>query len=170
MAVTHSIAHMHTEPPMPPSKLLDFVNRHLAARYTYGSGTFVTAFYAIYDPATRTLTYASAGHPPARVNRCGQMRPLDGVGSLPLGIDENERYEDCEDRLQSGDALIIYTDGITEAKNRQGEFFGEHRLDAAACCQATADEMVGSILAELDRFRAGRPLADDRTLLVARVV
>ena len=170
MAVTHSIAHMLTVPPIPPSRLLDFVNRHLAARYTGGSGTFVTAFYGIYDPANRTLTYASAGHPPARINACGQMRALDGVASLPLGIDAEEIYQDCTDQLQTGDALIIYTDGITEAKNPQGEFFGEHRLDISACCQASAKEMVRSILANLDQFRAGRALADDRTLLVARVV
>jgi phosphoserine phosphatase RsbU/P len=170
MAVTHSIAHMHTEPPIPPSRLLQFVNRHLAARYTGGSGTFVTAFYGIYDPMARTISYASAGHPPPRVNRCGQMRALTGASSLPLGIEANECYHDRTDRLESGDCLIIYTDGITEAKNPQGELFGEHRLDTAACCRASAQVTVDSILAELDRFRAGRPLADDRTLLVARVV
>jgi sigma-B regulation protein RsbU (phosphoserine phosphatase) len=170
MAVTHSIAHMLTDPPMPPSKLLDFVNRHLAARYTGGSGTFVTAFYGIYDPAARTISYASAGHPPPRVNRCGRMRSLEGASSLPLGIDADEQYHDRTERLDRGDCLIVYTDGITEAKNPQGEFFGEQRLDAAACCAANAEVTVDAILAELDRFRAGRPLADDRTLLVARVI
>src|SRR5690349_24930591 len=53
MAVTHTIAHTYGGPPTPPGTLLNFVNRHLAARYTNGNGTFVTAFYGIYDPASR---------------------------------------------------------------------------------------------------------------------
>ena len=71
MAVTHSIAHSHRGPPDPPSRLIGFINRHLAARYTNGNGTFVTAFYGIYDPKTRTLTYANAGHNPPRHKRIG---------------------------------------------------------------------------------------------------
>jgi sigma-B regulation protein RsbU (phosphoserine phosphatase) len=83
MAVTHSIAHMLSEPPLPPSRLMNFVNRHLTQRYTNGSGTFVTAFYGIYDPADGTLSYASAGHPPPRVLRGDTIRTLDGHRNLP---------------------------------------------------------------------------------------
>jgi sigma-B regulation protein RsbU (phosphoserine phosphatase) len=88
MAVTHSIAHTHGEEPTPPSKLLAFINRHLCARYTSGNGTFVTAFYGIYDPRARTLTYGSAGHCPPRVKRTdGRVLPIEGSLSLPLGIE-----------------------------------------------------------------------------------
>jgi sigma-B regulation protein RsbU (phosphoserine phosphatase) len=169
MAVTHSIAHMLTEPAMLPSVLMTFVNRHLTARYTNGSGTFVTAFYGIYDPADRTLSYASAGHPPARLLRCGQMTTLVGPAGLPLGIEPAEQYHDARCQLAPGDTLILYTDGITEARNPTGDMFGEDRLDRAARCKGSAADTLQSILAELDRFRAGRKLADDRTLLVARV-
>lgn len=170
MAVTHSIAHMLTEPPMPPSRLMNFVNRHLTTRYTNGSGTFVTAFYGIYDPANRTLSYSSAGHPPGRVLRCGTIRALDGERHIPLGIDADEQYVDCHAQLEPGDTLVLYTDGITEARNPQGEMFGEERLDQSATCKGSAGETLASILAGLDEFRSGRMLSDDCTLLVARIV
>jgi sigma-B regulation protein RsbU (phosphoserine phosphatase) len=170
MAVTHSIAHMLAEPPVPPSRLLNFVNRNLTTRYTSGSGTFVTAIYGVYDPRSRTLTYASAGHPPARVLRgCGQIMQLNGEASLPLGIDAGEGYTDHEYRLEPGDVLILYTDGITEARSPQGDMFGEARLDEAAVCRGSAASTLESILSGVDRFRGSRTLGDDRTLLVARV-
>lgn len=169
MAVTHSIAHMLTEPPMPPSTLMRFVNRHLTARYTNGSGTFVTAFYGIYDSNTRTLSYASAGHPPGRVLRKGAILALDGKRSIPLGIDGSEEYADTQTQLEPGDTLILYTDGITEARNPQGEMFGEERLDQSATCKGSAEQTLKSLLEGLDEFRAGRTLNDDMTLLVARI-
>ena len=169
MAVTHSIAHMLTEPPMPPSTLMHFVNRHLTARYTNGSGTFVTAFYGIYDPATRTLSYASAGHPPARLLRGGSITALDGKRSIRLGIDATEKYTDAQTQLQPGDTLILYTDGITEARNPKGEMFGEERLDQSATCKCDAPETLASILTGLAAFRSGRMLGDDMTLLVAKI-
>jgi len=170
MAVTHSIAHMLTEPPLPPSRLMNFVNEHLTRRYTNGSGTFVTAFYGIYDPADRTLTYASAGHPPARVLHCDAIRTLDGHRSLPLGIDACEEYVDNVHQLEVGDTIILYTDGITEVRNPEGAMFGEDRLDRAAICRGSAGRMLESILSEIDQFRAGRALGDDRTLLIARIM
>src|SRR5204863_327292 len=62
MAVTHSIAHTHNGPPQPPSLLMKFINDHLTARYTTDTGNFVTAFYGIYTPESRSLTYSCAGH------------------------------------------------------------------------------------------------------------
>jgi sigma-B regulation protein RsbU (phosphoserine phosphatase) len=169
MAVTHSIAHMLAEPPIPPSRLMNFVNRNLTRRYTNGLGTFVTAFYGVYDPTTRTLAHASAGHPPPRILRRGRVTPLTGEASLPLGIDAGELYTDHESRLEPGDVLILYTDGITEARNPQGDMFGEDRLDAAAVCRGSAQSTLDAILSTLDRFRGSRPLGDDSTLLVARI-
>jgi sigma-B regulation protein RsbU (phosphoserine phosphatase) len=170
MAVTHSIAHMLRGPACPPSRMMTFVNQHLTARYTGGSGTFVTAFYGIYDPATRTLSYSSAGHPTPRVIRNDRVVPLDPKAGLPLGIDETEEYFDCEHTLEPDDTFVLYTDGITEARNPEGDMFGDSRLDAAATCHCDAASTLQAILDDLESFRAGRTLADDRTLLVARVV
>jgi sigma-B regulation protein RsbU (phosphoserine phosphatase) len=101
MAITHSIAHTLHDEPTPPSRLLNFVNRHLASRYTNGTGTFVTAFYGIYDPAKRELLFANAGHNPPRLKR-GRGGPngiIEGESNLPLGIEGDEVYVDSVQRL-----------------------------------------------------------------------
>src|SRR5262249_558922 len=64
MAVTHCIAHTHPRPPQPPPKVLNYLHRHLATLYTRQNENFITAFYGVYDPSNRTLTYACAGHNP----------------------------------------------------------------------------------------------------------
>jgi sigma-B regulation protein RsbU (phosphoserine phosphatase) len=172
MAITHSIAHTLSGPPCPPSRLLTFINDHLTARYTTDNGTFVTAFYGVYDPATRVLTYASAGHNPPRVGRCdgGHVRAIDRNGSVPLGIDPGVHYDDTVENLSPGDYLLLYTDGITEARAPDGELFGVERLDAVvADCTGDANELIASVLRAVETFTQGRPPNDDRTLLVARV-
>ena len=170
MAVTHSIAHSFSGPLAPPAHLLEFLNHHLAARYC-GSGNFVTAFYGIYDPATRTLEYSRAGHCPPRIKRCGgDVIPLDRAAQLPLGVDPDERYEQACETLQPGDSLIFYTDGITEARGRNDDMFGIARLDKVlADCHNGADELVRSTLRFLDEFTQGQPADDDRTLIAATV-
>jgi sigma-B regulation protein RsbU (phosphoserine phosphatase) len=173
MAVTHSIAHTLHEEPDPPSKLLNFVNRHLTARYTNGNGTFVTAFYGIYDPSNCTITYANAGHDPPRHKRAGRivLGSLEGGLNLPLGIDSDESYIDCAQKFWPGDSLIFYTDGITEARNHAGEMFGSHRLDEILLSSegSDADALCQQTIQTLETFTEGRPPADDRTLLIARV-
>ena len=88
MAVMHSIAHPHPGPPTPPGNLLEYLNAQLCRSYIGDSDTFVTAFYGIYDPATRELMYASAGHNPPRVRSKagGKISVLDEGGGMPLGI------------------------------------------------------------------------------------
>lgn len=74
-------------------------------RYTVESDTFVTAFYGVYDPSRRELTYASAGHNPPRLKRCvdGTLGLLDGAAALPLGIVPNQTYSEQTYRLLPGD-------------------------------------------------------------------
>jgi sigma-B regulation protein RsbU (phosphoserine phosphatase) len=172
MAVTHCIAHTHPGPPLQPAHVLEYLNYHLAARYT-NNGNFVTAFYGIYDPETRRLTYASAGHNPPRIKRCqdGSLLALDRVRGLPLGIRENGAYEEAVQQLQTGDQIIFYTDGITEALNPEGELFGTERLDQVLeNCSLQASALLDSTLRAVEDFAGGRPLHDDRTLIVARIM
>jgi sigma-B regulation protein RsbU (phosphoserine phosphatase) len=172
MAVTHSLAHTYPGPAMPPGHMLDHVNRHLTALYTAQSDTFVTAFYGIYDPADRSLTYASAGHNPPRLKRCvdGTLALLDGATSLPLGISPVEQYREQTYRLVPGDQLVLYTDGITEAHNAQGEMFGLSRMDKVLeNCAVGASDLLESVLAALREFTGDQPAHDDRTLLVAKI-
>lgn len=172
MAVTHSLAHSYPGPAMPPGRMLEHVNRHLTERYTAGSDTFVTAFYGIYDPAQRTLTYASAGHNPPRLKRCadGTLDSLNGASALPLGIAPEMTYCERTYRLLPGDQLVLYTDGITEAQNEHGELFGLSRLDRVLeDCAADASDLLESVLAALKEFTGGHAIHDDRTLLVAKI-
>jgi sigma-B regulation protein RsbU (phosphoserine phosphatase) len=172
MAVTHSLAHSYPGMPTPPARLLDHVNRHLAARYTVDSDTFVTAFYGVYDPAARTLTYASAGHNPPRLKRCvdGTLDLLDGATALPLGIFPDQVYHEQTYRLVPGDRLVLYTDGITEAHNERGEMFGLARLDKVLeNCAIGAADILESVLSALKEFTGSQAIHDDRTLLVAKI-
>jgi sigma-B regulation protein RsbU (phosphoserine phosphatase) len=172
MAITHSIAHTYPGSPTPPAQMLQYLNRHLTSRYTDDSGTFVTAFYGIYDPPSRKLTYACAGHNPPRLKRCGSptMASLDGAKKLPLGISLEETYEEDTRLLRPGDQVIFYTDGITEAEDPSGEMFGVQRLDAVlGGCPDDASALLEAVLRDLEQFTGGRPPADDRTLLVAKV-
>jgi sigma-B regulation protein RsbU (phosphoserine phosphatase) len=173
MAVCHSIAHTHSGPPAPPSELLGFLNKHLTARYTLGTGSFITAFYGIYDPVTRTMMYSSAGHCPPRIRRAkdGAIRSLDCARDLPLGIEDGERYHDVVATFGADDAILFYTDGITEGRvaNSQ-DLFGIERLDEVlANCDNRPGEMIRRTLDSLELFTAGSPPADERTLLAVRV-
>jgi sigma-B regulation protein RsbU (phosphoserine phosphatase) len=172
MAITHALAHTWTGSHDRPGALLDYLNKKLQELYTGRSDTFVTAFYAIYDPRTRTLVYASAGHNPPRLKRCadGSLALLDETGGLPLGISARESYADATMALVPGDQLVLYTDGITEAHNDAGQMFGLARLDKVLeNCAIDAPDLLLSVLEELEAFTGGKPAHDDRTLLVAKI-
>jgi sigma-B regulation protein RsbU (phosphoserine phosphatase) len=168
MAVTHSLAHGFPGPHDPPSALLTKVNHQLSTLYTADNEAFVTAFYGIYDPSTRRLTYSSAGHNPPRLQRCSEMtiESLEHAQSLPLGLDADEVYQDSTLVLTPGDRLAFYTDGITEAISTEGRMFGMERLDQIlARCGGTAQELVDDVVNEVKAFTLGEPPADDQTLL-----
>jgi phosphoserine phosphatase RsbU/P len=172
MAVTHSLAHTFAGPSHLPDEVLTHLNRHLTALYTSYSDDFVTAFYGVYDPAHRSLTYSSAGHNPPRLKRCadGSLALLDGGRGLPLGISPTERYRTETFQLVPGDELVLYTDGVTEATNGHGEMFGLERLDAVLeNCALGASALLKAVMAAVEEFTGGRPPADDRTVLVAKI-
>lgn len=174
MAVLHSISHSYAhEDDRHASRFLDFVNRKLCARYTGESGTFVTAFYAIYDPHTLRLTYSSAGHNPPRLRHCGSntVEILDQAQSLPLGVIEDAEYHDARKILTPNDRIVFYTDGIVEAENHNGELFGDKRLDAVLSeCRQLPQEIIDDLLASVENHTHGEPALDDRTILTARVL
>src|SRR6185369_3945796 len=105
MAITHAIAHSHPGPALPPASVLDYINRKLGKRYTGELVAFVTAFYAVYDPATRRLTFASAGHNAPRWRHAGRVLSLDGPDGLPLGIEDTMGFTEHSVDLSPGDAL-----------------------------------------------------------------
>jgi phosphoserine phosphatase RsbU/P len=172
MAITHSLAHSVPGPADPPAALLGHVNRQLSHHYTTSNEVFVTAFYGVYDPTRRLLTYSSAGHNPPRLKRCGDgsVSSLEEVGGPPLGLLDELEYEQTTLALKPGDVLAFYTDGITEAMNDKNVQFGTTRLDQVlGRCGLDAIEIIRATIEAVDLFTGGQPPEDDRTLLVARI-
>lgn len=172
MAITHSLAHSYPGPTQPPARMLEFLNQHLVDRYTGDSGTFVTAFYAVYEPRERRLCWSSAGHNPPRLQRAadGFVRGLDGAVRPPIGILDGQEYVEDAVTLEPGDRLVLYTDGLSEARSPDGAFFGVDGLDRVIRdCDQGSEELVASLLEEVSLFTHGAPAHDDRTLLVAKV-
>lgn len=153
-----------------PGAALALINDPLATRYLANTGKFVTAFVALYDSQTHVLTYAAAGHPPPRLVRGNQVRRLDAVSGLPLGIDKTSEYRNETVQLQPGDHLVLFTDGITESVNAAHECFGDERLDAIlAVPSSSAAEMLNQVVSSVKTFRAQSPASDDETCFVALV-
>jgi phosphoserine phosphatase RsbU/P len=87
-----------------------------------------------------------------------------------LGVFEGLQYSSHSTELVSGEGILVFTDGITEARNRSGEFFQESRLEAylAACASRPVDDLVRGLQAEVERFEAGAPRSDDITAIALR--
>ena len=133
------------------------------------AGLFVTVFYGVLDPSSGELTYSNAGHnPPYLLSaRDGNtIQELDRTG-VPLGILDGVSWERRIVQLETGDLLLLYTDGITEAQNAQEEFFDEDRLQAfvRASLGRSAQEIQDGIIAQVDAFVGDVPQSDDITLV-----
>jgi sigma-B regulation protein RsbU (phosphoserine phosphatase) len=132
-------------------------------------GKFVTLLYALVHPGTGEISAASAGHPPARVvDPRGRVSPLGGTG-LPLGIEPGQSYGQERARLEPGSVVVLYTDGVVEAR-REGELYGEERLDRllADARDLPAQELAAEILADCRAF-AGGELDDDCAIVCLRL-
>jgi sigma-B regulation protein RsbU (phosphoserine phosphatase) len=143
------------------------LNQFLCANIA--SGKFVTFFYAIFDTGANMLTYENAGHSPGLLLRSnGTTETLLGGGAV-LGALPDWTYQDYTARLQSGDQLILSTDGITEAENANLEEFGDERLmEAARACHGSALEVQRAIMQQVTAFCEGN-FRDDATLVVLRI-
>jgi serine phosphatase RsbU (regulator of sigma subunit)/Na+/proline symporter len=133
---------------------------------------FVTMAYFRYDAATRLLSFACAGHPPPLILRAGpkSCEYIDAEG-LILGVKRNVVFEEKQVLLKPGDILLLYTDGITEAENAEGEFFGEGRLCSLMqeLHQLSPAELIEELLYQVRLFAGGKSFSDDVTLVAMRV-
>lgn len=173
MAVIHSIAHAYPGPSGSPGQMLSYLNERLCQYYVGDDGTFVTAFYGIFDPQTLTLTYSSAGHNPPRLRtgERGEIRSLDQAQTLPLGVTTQFIPPEATIALRHHDHLILYTDGIVEAANLEKELFGIERLDAQLSkCDEDPQAVVTSLVKAVDLHCGEADPSDDRTILVCHVV
>lgn len=131
---------------------------------------FASLFLAKLNPLTGVLEYGSAGHPPALLLRAdGRVERLS-EGGLLLGVLADAEYHTGKIHLQSGDMLLVYSDGITESLNHAGQEFGAARLEAQARLSqsGSADGVLFSVLGAVQDFAGTRPLVDDMSLAVVR--
>lgn len=172
MARMHAVLHAQLSVLDSPSRALGFANEQLLqhCRESDNMITFVTAFYAVYDAAARTMTYASAGHnPPRWHNVDGRICSIAGARQIPLGIQCDVVFGQEQFPLHRGDEILLYTDGIIEACNPTGDMFGVDRLDDVLLHpHDSAQGVVDGIVAAVDEFADGTPFLDDRTLLALR--
>jgi sigma-B regulation protein RsbU (phosphoserine phosphatase) len=133
-------------------------------------GHFITLTYAIWEPRTRILRLANAGMPLPVLVRDGHSRSIRAEG-VPLGLLDNTEYEETSTRLEPGDLLAMFSDGIVEAMNGEQAEFGMRRLESVLQAQAARPiaEIVEAVFSEVARFESGRTQRDDQTLLLARV-
>ncbi len=132
---------------------------------------FTTAFYGVLDTETGEIIYANAGHnPPYILSASGEVYALPRAGAVPLGVMEDAFYETQRVTLAPGDALVCYSDGVTEAVDASGALYGEPRLATALASYPGEHptEVLTAIVADVDAYMALTPMADDVTLLVVR--
>jgi sigma-B regulation protein RsbU (phosphoserine phosphatase) len=131
---------------------------------------FITFFMTIIDPSTGELVFTNAGHnPPLLVRASGGCDKLAG-GGIILGILPMAAYQESRQQMQSGDILVLFSDGVTEAPNPADEDFGDDRLEqlVASMRDRPAAEIVEAIEKAVAEFTQGAPAADDITVVVAR--
>jgi sigma-B regulation protein RsbU (phosphoserine phosphatase) len=137
-----------------------------------GADLFISMFYVCFDPGRRLLRYANAGHNRPLLQRQGNpsCRELDAEGMI-FGVLKNAVFEERIEQLQAGDRLLLYTDGLTEAQNSAGEYFGVGRLCAAFAQlrNEPPQTVIQRLLDELRRFCGEHTFADDVTLVVLSV-
>ena len=142
-------------------------------RQAHGSSLedrYATLFYGVFDEQTRVLRYVNAGHnPPLVIRRDGRVEWLT-TGGAPVGMFPDWNYEEGSVRLDSGDMVVAYTDGVMEATSPDGEEWGVEGLRRVAAENRTrsADCVVHATFESLDEFSHGQQ-TDDATLVVLRV-
>jgi sigma-B regulation protein RsbU (phosphoserine phosphatase) len=141
------------------------LNRELAARNP--SCMFLTLLLAVFDPAASRLDYVRCGHVPPYLRRVdGSVLRLDAARGLPLGLDEDARYRAHSLLVESGDVLLVLSDGVTEAANPAGTLFGDAGVKAWL---ATPQSTLASLVDAVRAFEAGEPAADDLSALLLAI-
>jgi sigma-B regulation protein RsbU (phosphoserine phosphatase) len=153
-----------------PRFILRKLNSRLLRQWGASEHAFLTTFYAVYAEDTRELTYSAAGHHGALLVRgTGELLSL-GTEGIPLGVFEDSDFEDATVKLEVGDRVIVFTDGVTEARGQDGELFGVERLERIVLSHRHVDtsRLLSAIEAGVKQHSRGR-LTDDTAVMVMEV-
>jgi sigma-B regulation protein RsbU (phosphoserine phosphatase) len=148
-----------------PARVCGIMNAMLCE--SIAANKFVSFFCGVLDANTGTFRYCNAGHPYPILVSAGAAHTLDHGGGAVLGVFPSWNYQDSSINLKSGDRLLLFTDGITEAEDAQGEEFGVERVAAfgKAHAASSAVELTEQLLAQVSDF-CGAQFQDDATLVV----
>ena len=156
---------------LPPDRILHDLNQ-LAINDLDQSHRFVTLFYSDFDPRTKKLRYSNAAHNPPLLWKSAEQKiiKLDSEGFV-LGLQKDAEYQCGEIKLNDGDVILYYTDGVTDTSNGQGERYDEARLikNFSRLCKHSysSQEILNKIFRNLDEFRGqNRHLEDDASIVV----
>jgi len=150
-----------------PEEILRRANREFAVDNP--TGTFVTVFCGILNVVTGELLYSNGGHnQPLIIRKDGEIAMITGAHNPAVGFYEDSIYTEDIVRLSAGDSIFMYTDGITEAFNAEGEMFGTERLDALATGLSgiPLKERVEKVIASVKKFAGNAPQSDDITVQI----
>jgi sigma-B regulation protein RsbU (phosphoserine phosphatase) len=167
MAMTRALFSAYPSVPSDPADVLIYLNRHLCKVV---EPSFITALYIVYDTNQQLLQMANAGHPPPLIYRTsdGAVTTWSMNSVFPMGIDLYDHVPVSEKKLEKGDRLLLYTDGVTERFNPAGEIYGEQRLikQFEAGSDGNAQDILDGIIYDVEKFADGQSSDDDQALLV----
>lgn len=163
--LSHAVGHMT------PAAVVKLMNRLLHREFER-AGRFMTMLYAAYSPQTGILRYVNGGHHPFMLIRQDICRLLPTTNDMLLGVMETATFTEDSIRLRQGDVLVLYTDGILEARNARGHMFGIERLcRIARQCAATSTphELLDAVYEAVLRHTGSLKRDDDQTLMVVKM-
>jgi sigma-B regulation protein RsbU (phosphoserine phosphatase) len=169
MAVSKTLLKATALKGLPPEECLQQVNRILYMESV--AAMFVTIFYGILDTRTGELHYCNGGHnPPYLLRANGEIEALELTGGIAVGAMKNTAYKSKKMALQSGDGIFLFTDGVTEAMDRNSELFSEARLEESLKGKAgvSLPQLIETVIAAVNAYSSGVPQADDITTLALR--
>jgi sigma-B regulation protein RsbU (phosphoserine phosphatase) len=151
-----------------PADILKVMNQIIGERRI--EGRFMTACFATWQKGKRKVRVANAGQSQPLLYKDGHCEKIELTG-FPLGIFEEVNYDEWNGVLEPGEILVFHSDGIAESTNSEGQFFGTEKLRKLIeqHHELQAAELADLILREVDWFTQNAPLADDRTLVIAKV-
>jgi sigma-B regulation protein RsbU (phosphoserine phosphatase) len=173
IAMLHALLHSFTGVPEGPAQFLEYLNVNLQSHRI--GGAFITAWIGFYCPETRELRYASAGHEVPilmdMTHNPGILTRLEQPNGFPLGIWDHVGSQEAIVRLRRGQTLVLYTDGITEARSPEREQFRVEGIEnALRACNGEPDCVTLNVIDSLRDHEAGQRPQDDQTLVAIKIV
>jgi sigma-B regulation protein RsbU (phosphoserine phosphatase) len=169
MAVSRTLLDAVAGQGLGPAECLDYANQILGKQGE--PGVYVTVFYGVLHTDTGELEYCLGGHnPPYRISPAGELRPIQEPGGVVVGLLPESIYETGTCRLEPGESVFLFTDGVTEALDPEEHFFTERRLKQvlSGCGGLAPRDTVARVLSAVAEFTTGAAQSDDITTMCVK--